>query len=54
MRFNGHRDLLAGLADGEGLWVAARRESEFREFRRLLEPTGMSWEAGSDDWPRDG
>jgi hypothetical protein len=51
-RFYGNRDLVAEFDSGDGwLWVATRTEAAFREFDRLLEPTGMRWEAWSDERP---
>jgi hypothetical protein len=38
-----------GSGDNTWLWVWSKSEEEFREFERLLDGTGLSWEAYSDD-----
>ena len=47
-RFYGTRDLIIeinGVGDCIWLWVAARTEAAYREFDKLIRPTGVRWEA---------
>lgn len=51
-RLYGKEDILIetnGGGDNAWLWVWSKSEGEFREFERLLDGTGLIWEAFSDD-----
>jgi hypothetical protein len=51
-KFYGLRDIIVETNDGtDWIWVATRSESAFREICALLAPTGIKWEASSDEWP---
>ena len=47
-QFYGTRDLIVetnGDDDDIWFWVAARTESAFHDFNKLIKPTGIRWEA---------
>lgn len=47
--FFGHRDLLIETNCGDWIWVSSRTEQDFRNLESLMIPTGIRWEATSEE-----